>query len=379
MNINRYINLKKELEKKSIILFGPRQTGKSWLIRNTLQEYKVYNLLHNETFLKLSHSPQRLREEYSSSSNNKKNNLIIIDEIQRIPSLLNEVHSMIEEQGVHFLLTGSSARKLRHGGVNLLGGRAHVRFLHPFSFCELKNNFNLERAINYGLLPSIYLSDAPDENLKSYVGLYLQEEIANEGLTRNIPAFSRFLMVAALCNGKIINYTKIANDAQVARSTIQEYFAILKDTLIAHELPAWGKSKKRKAITASKFYLFDTGITRVLQERNLINLNSPEFGEAFETYIFHELKTFADYHKIDKLHYWRSISGYEVDFILNDETAIEVKASKNISQQDLKNLKSLKEEKKLKDYIIVCREKEKRIVDGIKIIPWNIFLEELWS
>jgi Predicted ATPase (AAA+ superfamily) len=379
MNVKRYLNLAKALEKKSIILFGPRQTGKSWLIRNTLQNHKVYNLLHHETFLKFNHSPQRLREEYESRKHDKQSKLIIIDEIQRIPLLLNEVHSMIEEHGVHFLLTGSSARKLRRGRVNLLGGRAHIKHLHPFSFCELKNNFNLERAINYGLLPSVYLSDTPEENLKSYVGLYLKEEIADEGLTRNIPAFSRFLTAAALCNGKIINYTKIANDAQVARSTIQEYFEILKDTLIAHELPAWNKSQKRKPIGTSKFYLFDPGIVRILQDRNLIRINSPEFGETFEAYIFHELKTFADYHQIDKLHYWRSTSGLEVDFILADDTAIEVKASKNVSYQDLKNLKALREEKKLKNYIVVCCEKEKRVVDNIKIIPWRIFLEELWS
>lgn len=379
MNIKRYINLAPVLEKKSIILFGPRQTGKSWLIRNMLQDHKVYNLLHNETFMKFSYAPERLREEYESRKHDKRSKLIIIDEIQRVPLLLNEVHAMIEEQGVHFLLTGSSARKLRRRGVNLLGGRAHIRYLHPFSFCELKNNFELERAVNYGLLPSVYLSDTPEENLKSYVGLYLKEEIADEGVTRNIPAFSRFLTVAALCNGKIINYTKIANDAQVARSTIQEYFEILKDTLIAHELPAWDKSQKRKPIGTSKFYLFDAGVARVLQDRSLIRLNSPEFGEAFEAYIFHELKTFADYHQIDKLHYWRSVSGLEVDFILADETAIEVKASKNVSNQDLKNLRALREEKKLKNYIVVCCEKEKRVVDNIKIVPWQIFLEELWG
>jgi predicted AAA+ superfamily ATPase len=243
----------------------------------------------------------------------------------------------------------------------------------------LGNNFDLERAINYGLLPPVYLSETPEEDLKSYIGLYLKEEIADEGLTRNVPAFSRFLTVAALCSGKIINYTKIANDAQVARSTVQEYFEILKDTLIAHELPAWGKSQKRKPIGTSKFYLFDGGVARVLQDRSLIRTGSPEFGEAFEAYVFHELKAFADYHQIDKLHYWRSISGLEVDFILDDETAIEVKASKNISGQDLKNLKALREEKKLKNYIVVCCEKEKRIVDGIKIVPWQIFLEELWA
>lgn len=255
INVTRYIDLTKILEKRSAIMLGPRQTGKSWLIRNTFSRHKIYNLLQHETFLQLSYSPQRIREEYVSSKHLPQDKLIIIDEIQRLPVLLNEVHFMIEEFGVRFLLTGSSARKLRRGGVNLLGGRAQTRYLHPLSICELKDSFDLERALNYGLLPSVFLSDAPGENLKTYVGIYLKEEIAAEGLTRNIPAFSRFLTIAALCNGQIVNYTKIANDAQVARSTVQEYFEILKDTLIAYKLPAWNKSQKRKPIGTSKYYL----------------------------------------------------------------------------------------------------------------------------
>ncbi|MBN1684383.1 MAG: ATP-binding protein [Gammaproteobacteria bacterium] len=374
MYIERKIDILTALKNKSLFLLGPRQTGKSSLIHHILKNYRVYNLLKTETFVKLSRSPQRIREEAS-----KQDKIIIIDEIQRLPELLNEVHFMIEELGIHFLLTGSSARKLRRGGINLLGGRAHLRYLHPLSFCELKEKFNLDKAINFGLLPSIYLSKKPDEDLESYIGLYLQEEIVAESIVRNIPAFSRFLQVAALCNGKIINYTNISNDAQVARSTIQEYFQILKDTLIAHELPAWQKSLKRKAITTSKFYLFDTGITRMLQNRNLLNKKTPEYGEAFEAYIFHELKTFADYMRVKELAYWRSTSGFEVDFILANTMAIEIKAKDNISPQDLKGLKALREEKKLKHYIVVCFEQNPRISDGIQILPWKIFLEKLWG
>lgn len=255
-----------------------------------------------------------------------------------------------------------------------------MRFLYDGgNRCELREQFDLERAINFGLLPSIYLSTSPAEDLQSYVGLYLKEEIAAKGLARNIPAFSRFLTVAALCNSKLINYTNIANDAQVARSTVQEYSEILKDTLIVYAIPAWGKSQKRKPISTSKHYSFDVGVARILQKRNFIDLNSPEFGEAFETYIFHELRTFVDYNQIEEFHYWRSTSGFEVDFILADEIAIEVKASKNIAGQDLKNLKALREERKLKDYLLVCCEKEPRLVDGIKIMPWRMFLQELWA
>lgn len=375
MNITRYLDILKAVQKKTVFLFGPRQTGKSWLIRHVFKEHKVYNLLESETFLKLNHSPQRLREECIAN----KAKIVVIDEIQRIPELLNEVHLLIEEHGINFLLTGSSARKLRRGGVNLLGGRANLKHLYPFSFCELQKHFNLKKAINFGLLPSIYFSDDPNADLHSYVGTYLKEEIAAEGLTRNVPAFSRFLEVAALCNGKIINYTKISNDAQVARSTVQEYFQILKDTLIAHELAPWMQTVKRKPISTSKFYLFDTGVIKILQNRNTYEIGTSEFGEAFETFIFHELKSFVDYNQLEGFCYWRSISGFEVDFILNNNTAIEVKCSKNISYGDLKNLKVLREEKKLKNYFLVCLEKEPRIVDGIKILPCEMFLEQLWN
>lgn len=373
-NIPRYLDLAKFLTKKSTFLLGPRLTGKSWLIRHTLNNCKVYNLLEHETFTKLSREPNRIRE-----SIDKNTRCIVIDEIQRLPMLLNEAHLMIEEYGIHLLLTGSSARKLRRGGVNLLGGRARVQYFHPLIYAELKDDFDLMRAINYGLLPSIYLSSTPQEDLEAYIGLYLREEIAAESLTRNIPAFGRFLEVAALCHSKIINFTKIANDAQVARTTVQEYFEVLKDTLIAYELPAWGKSKIRKPLSTSKLYFFDAGVVRTLQNRGFINKGTPEFGEAFETYIFHELKTLIDYNPPGKLAYWRSTSGFEVDFILNDQTAIEVKASKNISIQDLKNLNALQEEKNLKNYIIVCLEKESRVVGKIQILPWQKFIEDAWA
>ncbi len=371
--IERKLNLVKELERKSCFLFGPRQTGKSSLIRHNFSKYPIYNLLDNETFLKLSYSPKRLREELPA---NKK--IVIIDEIQKLPTLLDEVHLMIEEYGVKFLLTGSSARKLRRGGVNLLGGRALLKHIHPFSYSELKDEFDLIRAVNYGLLPSIYFSDLPEEELKSYIATYLKEEIANEALTRNVPAFSRFLEVAALCNGKLINYTNISNDAQVARSTVQEYFQILKDTLIASEVTPWKKSIKRKPISTSKFYFFDTGICRFLQNRGRLKLGSPEFGEGFESIIFHELKTYSDYKNHGEVNYWRSKSGFEVDFILQD-TAIEVKASKTIGKNDLKGLIALSEEKKLKNYILVCLETKERTVEKIKILPWEKFLTMLWS
>lgn len=374
MFIERILDIKNIVKKKSCFLFGARQTGKTGLITNLMSDYKVYNLFDSEIFLKLSMNPKLIEQEL-----HKKDKIIIIDEIQKFPSLLNEVHLIIEKYKINFLLTGSCARKLRRGGTNLLGGRARELLLSPFIYKELNKKFDLLKAINYGLIPSIYLSDEPEIDLQAYTGLYLKEEIASEGFSRNIPAFSRFLTVAALCNGQIINYAKIANDAQVASSTIQEYFQILKDTLIAYEVKSWKKSEIRKPISTSKFYFFDTGIVRYLQNISYIKENSAYFGFYFETYIAHELYTYIKYNNLGSLCYWRSKSGYEVDFIIKDSVAIEVKAKKNITLRDLKGIKALQEEKKLKKYIVITLEKTERTIDNIKIMPWQIFLEKLWS
>jgi uncharacterized protein len=374
MFVERRLDLERVLKKKSCFLFGPRQTGKSSLIRHRLAKYRVYNLIDSETYLKLNRSPSRLREELRP-----RDRIVIIDEIQKMPSLLDEVHFLIEEKGVHFFLTGSSARKLRRGGTNLLGGRAWTRHLHPLTSAELGERFNLSRAVNRGLLPSIYFSESADDDLRAYVGTYLREEIAAEGLTRNIPAFGRFLDVAALCNGQLLNYTKISNDAQVARSTVQEYFQILKDTLIAYELTPWKRSVKRKPLSTSKLYFFDCGVVRYLQKRSLVKLGSPEFGELLETLIFHELVSYCEYQGEIELHYWRSKSGFEVDFVLGSNTAIEVKASKTAHARDLKGLKMLREEGKFKKFMLVCMEKEPRMIDGIEIVPVDLFLKKLWT
>ncbi|MEI6437329.1 MAG: ATP-binding protein [Candidatus Omnitrophota bacterium] len=372
--IDRIIDLAALLEKKSIFLFGPRQTGKSALIRHLLLEHRIYNLLEHDTFLKLSRTPQLIRQQCTS-----RDKVIVIDEIQRLPSLLDEVHLLIEERGIHFLLTGSSARKLRRGGVNLLGGRAREKHLFPLSFRELGPKFDLTRALNFGMLPSIYFSDAPEEDLEAYAGAYLKTEIADEGATRNIPAFSRFLEVAAVCNGQMVNYSNIANDAQVPRSTVQEYFQILKDTLIAYELPAWRGSTKRKPVSTSKFYFFDVGLARYLQNRKQIVPGSKEYGECFEAYIFQELKVYSAYKGRGELAYWRSVSGYEVDFIVDDEIAIEVKATANVGAGELKGLKAIRDEQKLKRYVLACCVDTPRVVDGIHIMPWRMALNELWT
>ena len=372
--IERILDVSDLLKNKSYFLFGPRQTGKTQLLRHTLKKAKFYDLLESDTYLNLSSNPSKIRYEIT-----EEDKLVVIDEIQRIPSLLNEVHLLIEKYDIKFLLTGSSARKLRRRGVNLLGGRARSISLHPFVYAELKN-FDLLYALNYGLLPSIYLSDNPQEDIKSYAGNYLREEIASEGLTRNIPAFSRFLEVAALCSGTMINFSKIANDTQVAKSTVREYFQILQDTLIASILPAWTKTKKRKPISTAKFYFFDTGIVRYLRQQGEIKEKSPEFGEFFETYMHHEIKSYISYKNSNAdLSYWRSKTGFEVDFIYDNRIAIEIKAKQNINHKDMKGIKALKEEHLLERYIIVTTEKQKLYIDDIDLLPWRDFLDILWT
>jgi predicted AAA+ superfamily ATPase len=371
--IKRIVELPVLLEKKSHFLFGPRQTGKTSLVRHTLKGARIYDLLDTSIYLSLSQRPGRLAEEL-----NPQDRFIVIDEIQRIPDLLNEVHRLIEERGTRFLLTGSSARKLRRGGVNLLGGRARTKYLHPLTYQELGKHFNLTQALERGLLPAIYFSDDPWADLQAYAGSYVQQEIVAEAAVRNIPAFSRFLKVAALCNGTIVNFTSLSNDAQVPRTTIYEYFDILKDTLVLYELPAWRKSKKRKPLSSSKFYFFDVGLVSAVQGRTF-RQGTPEYGGAFETYIMHELISYSNYLSGEPLGYWKSTSGFEVNFILGDHTAIEVKAKENLSTQDIRPLRALAEEGKLKRYLCVSLEPRRRKVEEIVTLPFKEFLDELWG
>lgn len=372
-HVERLLDLPALLRKKSHLLLGPRQTGKSYLVRHALKGVKVYNLLESATYLALSQQPGRLAQELAPTDR-----LVVIDEIQRLPELLNEVHLLMEERGVRFLLTGSSARKLRRSGVNLLGGRARTIHLHPFTSRELGTRFDLARAVERGLLPPIYFSDDAQADLRAYVGSYLQEEIVAEGAARNVPAFSRFLKVAALCHGTIVNFTNVANDAQVARTTVYEYFEILKDTLILHELPAWRKSRKRKPLGSSKYYLFDVGVAASLQER-AFRRGTPEFGQGFESWLHQELTAYREYVSNEPMSYWRSTSGFEVDFLLGDHTAIEVKAKENVSPNDLKSLVALAEEQRFKRYLCVSLEARPRTVGRVSLLPWREFLDALWG
>ena len=372
-DIPRLLNAAEMLRQRSCFLFGPRQTGKSTLIRQQLATLPTYNLLDEALFVRLLRHPGLIREALTPEAE-----AVVIDEIQRLPALLNEVHLMIEEHGVRFFLTGSSARSLRRKGVNLLGGRARAHTLHPFVRRELGARFDLARALEFGLLPGIYFSDAPTEDLAAYAGNYVREEVAAEALVRNIGAFGRFLTVAALAHGEMVNFVNLASDSQVPPSTVREYYAILKDTFIAHELPAFAETAKRKAITTAKYYLFDIGVARHLQGRAGLAPGTPEYGSAFESYVFQEIKAYCDYHRLQTPRYWRSKSGFEVDFVF-ERVAVETKAKAVVGARDLRGLRALREEGLFEHYILASMEPRGRLVDGIRILPWQVFIDELWD
>jgi len=376
MIINRQLQLEPLLAMKSFFLFGPRATGKTTLIQQQLPKKAfVIDLLDSRYFLRLSSAPHELESIIEAAPAE----IIVIDEIQRIPELLNEIHRLIETQKLTFLLTGSSARKLRRAEANLLAGRVWEARMFPL-ICRETPDFNLNRYLQYGGLPAVYLSDYPAEELNAYVNTYLKEEIMAEGLIRRLPPFSRFLKSIALANGEMINFTKLANDCQVPPSTVTEYVGLLEDTLVGFLLPAWTASKKRKAIRTGKFYFFDPGVTHMLAGTELLDRNSNLYGKSFEQFICMELRAYLSYkRKKIPLTYWRSKSGHEVDFLLGTKTAIEVKASTKVSKNDFKGLNYLNEEGVFQNLILVSQDPVSTRSGKILAISWQKFLSDLWE
>lgn len=377
MELKRHLNLQELLAKKSFFLFGPRATGKSTLISQQLSDsVRVIDLLDSRFYLRLLTSPGDLESIISADT---KNDIVVIDEIQRVPELLNEVHRLIEKKKITFLLTGSSVRKLRRGRANLLAGRVWEAGLFPLTWREI-TDFNLERYLRYGGLPAVYLSQYPDEELNAYVNTYLKEEIMAEGLIRKLPPFSRFLSVAALANGEIMNFSKLANDCQVPASTVTEYVGLIEDTLMGFLLPSWKESRKRKAIRTGKFYFFDPGVTHTLTGTRTIDRNSHLYGKSFEQFIGMEIRAYLSYErKMLDFSYWRSTHGYEVDFLIGRETAVEVKASQRITPRDFKGLKALEEENVFKNYVLVSQDPINTRDGNFQGLHWETFLDRLWS
>ncbi|MBK8871270.1 MAG: ATP-binding protein [Elusimicrobia bacterium] len=360
---------------KSAFLWGPRKVGKSYWIRHSLPDATVIDLLKTDVYADYASRPAILRERYQNHRG-----LLIIDEVQKVPSLLDEVHWLIENRGLSFLLTGSSARKLRRGHANLLGGRAWKRTMTPLSFIEVKG-FDLERVMMSGLLPLHFLSPNPLEELRAYTADYLKEEIAAEAKVQDIPAFSDFLRVAAISSSELLNYANVAREAGISNRVVRTYFDILEETYLGFRVPPWKSSKNRRMILTEKFYLFDVGVTNYLARRRPL-LGSAEFGKSFEQFILMEIMAYKAYRSPDlPISFWRASTGQEVDFILGDkEVAIEVKGGARVHSGDLTHLVALSEDGPVKKKLVVCLEQEPRSVDpGIRIVPWTLFLKELWA
>jgi uncharacterized protein len=372
--IRRIIDLKLP-QKQTVFLWGPRKTGKTYWIKHHLKDVPVIDLLKTDVFADYSSRPALLRERYA-----KHHGLIVVDEIQKIPSLLDEVHWLIENSAVHFLLTGSSARKLKRGHANLLGGRAWRRMMVPLSYKEV-DHIDLEKIMISGLLPPHFLSLNPLEDLRAYAADYLKEEIASEALVRNIPAFNEFLRVASITSSELLNYTNVGREVGVSPKVVRTYFDILEDTYLGFRIPPWTRSKNRRMIETEKFYLFDVGVANYLAKRKAV-IGNAEFGKSFEHYILMELKAYQAYRNPEMdISFWRTSSGQEVDFILgNKEAAIEIKSSKRIHESDLYPLKVLRDDMPAKKHIVVSLEEEPRLIAGwIHVLPWKIFLDKLWG
>ncbi|MEI6457228.1 MAG: AAA family ATPase [bacterium] len=362
---------------QSLFLWGARQTGKSTLLKELYPEALLFDLLLSDVFERLQRNPSTLREIVLAGN---KGQLIIIDEIQRLPVLLNEVQWLITNTGARFILSGSSPRKILRSEANLLGGRALRYELYPLVYKEVPG-LDLRRALNNGLLPRHYLSSHPEKLLSAYIGSYLHDEIMAEARLRKMNSFTGFLEAAAFSNGEIVNYTNIASECGVSSPTVREFFRILEDTLIGRFLPSFQKRPKRRVIQAPKFYYFDIGIANYLLKRKSIEPGSEAFGKAFEHYIYHEINAHSNYSGLNyTVHYWRTTSNIEVDFILGDaQVAIEVKSTNQATLRHAKGLKSFAEEYTAEKLILVTLDPYPRQMGNITILPWNIFLDRLWG
>ncbi len=358
---------------RSVLLLGPRRVGKTTYLRDQLEGVDVWiDLLKTDEYLAYATRPALLRERYAAGRG-----LLVIDEVQRLPDLLFEVHWLIENSKRRFLLSGSSARALRRRGVTNLAGRLRTVRLFPLTWHELGGSYDLLQRLQHGCLPPVVFADDPADELRAYCGEYLREEIQAEGLVRSLATFTRFLEAAALANAQLVSYAPIASDCGVSAKTVQDYFQILEDTLLGFRLEPWTRTKKRRAILSPKFYFFDCGVPNVLLGRTL-SRKTPEFGHAFEHAMVLETVAAAHYdRRFEKVRFWRSASGFEVDLLLDDHTAVEFKSG-NVHDSDTVGLRALGEEMRLKRKWVVCTEPvARRLANGIEVLPWQEYLTRL--
>jgi predicted AAA+ superfamily ATPase len=364
---------------ETFFLWGPRQAGKSTLLHTTYPDALWIDLLKTDEYRRFMQNPELLREviKYNKAS------FIVIDEIQKVTALLNEVHWLLENSAVHFALCGSSARKIRKGNANLLGGRGITHELYGFSAYELGKDFELDKMLNNGYLPVFHSAAKPERIQSAYVSGYLKDEIAAEGLVRNLPGYSQFLNMAALSDSEVVNYSTIARDTGVSSQTIRGYFEILEDTLLGRFLPAYRFRPKRRIATAPKFYFHDIGIVNFLARRGSLQAGSELYGKAFENWVFHELYTYNMYReRYADFFFWHLAGGTEVDFIINHiDCAIDCKATQKVHNDHLKGLRQLRiEHPEVKKLLIVSLDqKNRRTEDGIDIVCYHEFLRLLWD
>jgi len=363
--------------KESLFLWGARQTGKSTLLKKLFPDSLWFDLLQTDIFERFQRKPSLLREIITAT---KPDNPVIIDEIQKIPALLDEVHWLIENQHTRFILSGSSPRKIIRTQANLLGGRALRYELFPLVSREIPD-FDLLKALNNGLLPRHYLADNPEQMISAYIGNYLRDEIVAEARLRNVASFSRFLEVAAFSNGEMVNYSNIASECGISAPTVREYFQILEDTLTGRFLPSFQKRPKRRVIQAPKFYYFDVGIVNYLLKREKIVMGSEAFVNAFEHFIYQEVYAHSNYSGLRyPIYYWRTASQLEIDFVLGDhEVAIEVKSTANATPRHAKGLKKFAEEYPVKIQLLITNDPFPRQMGDCLVLPWQIFLQRLWA
>jgi predicted AAA+ superfamily ATPase len=378
--IERILNIKLP-RGRSAFLWGPRKTGKSTYLTEAFPESPYFDFLRTDMALEYAKRPALLGERILALDSVSLRSPIILDEVQKVPLVLDEVHRLIEAKKLSFLLCGSSARKLKRGRGNLLGGRAWRYEMFPFVSAEIEG-LDLLRALNHGLIPDHYLHDGYRKSLAGYVQDYLKEEIFAEGLARNVPGFARFFDAVGFSHGELVNYANIARDCGVDAKTVREYFQILVDTLLGRMVEPFSGRRSRQVITrAPKFYLFDVGVAGFLTKRRIEEERGDLFGRAFEHFIFTELVAHSSYRELDyRIDFWRTKSGLEVDFVLGEgEVAIEVKGTSRVDQRDLASIRSFAADYRPKKSLVVCNEKEERVVGPLRIMPWRKFLENLWS